>query len=401
MTASQVLSVVNHWLHPQQKTEPLPIPQPAPDTNPSEGCAGYQVGVGTILHQQQSLIHQVSEQLCLPDELQELFNQTLDQLALWLHLLPAHPLHHCEPAGALRHALETAFWAVSSTQQIHVDHDLYPDRRRARQPLWRLMAGVAGLLHDSGRMVSCVTIRDEQAGQWVATQQSLGSWLQQHRIERYCPHWQHCESRPDKPIPQEYTWTNLLLLEQLIPNNLRYALQSDRDKGILWQTFISALVGQSSPLAVKQLVSAVEVARLKSVKLHFVRGEALTGLNQPIAPERSTLKEAASKQPVSKDLSENGLGWLKQVVSQLNPDSVKWAKESLLLKWPEDVAGQEGLPDPDVLLECWQEQGWLRPIANQVIIRRNGRQVIALQPEISKQCRQWLPASEANAEAAP
>ncbi|MET4694460.1 TraI domain-containing protein [Endozoicomonas lisbonensis] len=401
MTASQVLSVVNHWLHPHQKTESLPTPHPAPDTNPSEGCAGYQVGVGTILHQQQLLIQQVNEQLCLPDELQELFNQTLDQLALWLHLLPAHPLHHCEPAGALRHALETAFWAVSSTQQIHVDHDLYPDRRRARQPLWRLMAGVAGLLHDSGRMISCVTIRDEQVGQWMATQQSLQSWLQQYRIERYCPHWQHCESRPDKPIPQEYTWTNLLLLEQLIPNNLRYALKPDHDKGILWQTFISALVGQSSPLAVKQLVNAVEVARLKSVKLHFVRGEALTGLAHPLAPEQPTLKETALKQTASKQPSGNGLEWLKQVVSRLNPDSVKWAKESLLLQWPEDVSSQEGLPEPDALLECWQEQGWLRPIANQVIIRRNGRQVIALQPEISKQCRQWLPASNAAAEATP
>ena len=78
---------------------------------------------------------------------------------------------------------------------------------------------------------------------------------------------------------------------------------------------------------------------------------------------------------------------------------MKWAKESLLLKWPEDVIGQEGLPDPDALLECWQEQGWLRPIANQVIIRRNGRQVIALQPEISKRCRQWLTPSDAEAEA--
>ena len=381
MTASQVLSVVNHWLHPYQKTEPLPTPKPAPDTNPSEGCAGYQVGVGTILHKQQPLIHQVNEQLCLPDELQELFNQTLDQLALWLHLLPAHPLHHCEPAGALRHALETAFWSVSSTQQIHVDHDLYPDRRRARQPLWRLMAGVAGLLHDSGRMVSCVTIRDEQAGQWVATQQGLGSWLQQHRIERYCPHWQHCESRPDKPIPQEYTWTNLLLLEQLIPNNLRYALQPDRDKGILWQTFISALAGQSSPLAVKQLVSAVEVARLKSVKLHFVRGEALTGLNQPLAPEQS-----ASQQPSDENQELNSL---KQVISNLQADDIKWAKESLLLKWPDSVENQN-LPDPEILLKQWNQRGWIRPIGNQMIFRRNGRQVIALQPMISSECTKWF-----------
>ena len=164
MTASQALSMLNHWLHPQQDDPNLPssdIQEPEQSIQTPSGCAGYQVGTGTILHQQQKLVEQVNEQLNLPAELQPLFDQTLDNLTHWLHLLPAHPQHHCEPAGAIRHALETAFWSVTATQQMHQDHDLYPDQRRSRESLWRLMAGVAGLLYDSGRMTSCLSVQQE------------------------------------------------------------------------------------------------------------------------------------------------------------------------------------------------------------------------------------------------
>ena len=262
MTASQALTIINHWLHPHHadnETALLPndAQKPEQPIQPSTGCAGYQVGTGTILHQQQKLVEQVNEQLNLPTELQPLFDQTLDNLINWLHLLPAHPQHHCEPAGAIRHALETAFWSVTAMQQIHRDHDLYPDQRRAREPLWRLMAGVAGLLYDSGRMTACLVVQqptseqtedqsaeEPSAEQWPAFQQALGSWLQQHRITHYSPCWKQCDTHPEKPLTPEYTTINLLLLPQLTPQTFRTILQPDGDNGTLWQTFVSALTGQ-------------------------------------------------------------------------------------------------------------------------------------------------------------
>ena len=128
----------------------------------------------------------------------------------------------------------------------------------------------------------------------------------------------------------------------------------------------------------KQLVNAVEVARLKSVKLHYDRGEALSNLTQ------------VSSSQSEQNNSDHRLEVLKQVVSTLNPANVKWAKDSLLLSWPDDLGKAEGLPEPEVLLQQWNQKGWLRPVANQLIFKRNGRQVIALQPEISRHCRQWL-----------
>ena len=395
MTTSQALSIINHWLHPHHtdnETALLPDDDQEPEQpiKPSSGCAGYQVGTGTILHQQQKLVEQVNKQLNLPIELQLLFDQTLDNLTNWLHLLPAHPQHHCEPAGAIRHALEIAFWSVAAMQQIHRDHDLYPDQRRAREPLWRLMAGVAGLLYDSGRVTSCVIAQqqsteqseEQTTKQWPAFQQPLGSWLQQHRITNYSPHWKQCDTNPEKPLTPEYTAINLLLLPQLTPQAFRNALQPDGDNSTLWQTFISALTGQKNGHGLSQVASAVELARLKSVKLHFVRGEALNQIMKPVQTENQS--EAGK---------DDELSWLEQVISNLNTKDIKWAKDSLLLPWPDSVESKK-LPEPEILLKQWNQKGWIRPVHNQVIFRRNNRLVIALQPNISGAFTGWLMKSE-------
>ena len=345
MSSLQAFSLINRWLHhdpPNTKLSDSPeslTPQPAEH----QGCSGYQTGAGAILHQQQKLLDQLYEQLNLPDELLLLFDQTLDNLVSCLHLLPAHPQHHCEPAGAICHALETAFWSVASTEQIHFDHDLYPDQRRARQPLWRLMAGIAGLLYDCGRIVSSIEVTDTRAGIWPSVQTGLGDWLQQHRITGYCPYWLNSDNRPDKPLLSEYTCTNLLLLDKLTSRELSYALRPDHDKGALWQTFISGLTGQPSPHAVSQMVSAIELARLKSVKLHFMGGVALTALSsprqstsEPVIEETSDTEESEEVTKPSAENSEPALNCLQQVIRHLNPENTRWKKDSLVLRWPED-----------------------------------------------------------------
>ncbi len=387
MSTSKALAIINQWLHPHHADGkillPINLPEADQPIQPGSGCAGYQVSTGTILHQQQKLLEQLNEQLNLPADLQRMFDQTLDNLTNWLHLLPAHPQHHCEPAGAIRHALETAFWSVTAMQQIHRDHDLYPDQRRAREPLWRLMAGIAGLLYDSGRMTSCLVVQtssaEQSAEQWPAFQQPLGSWLQQHRISHYSPHWKQCDTDPRKPLGPEYTAINLLLLPLLTPQAFRNALQPDNSNDALWQTFIGALTGQKSGHGVSQIIDAVEQARLKSIKLHFENGKALNQITKPSKTEDQPTEE-----------KDNELGWLELVIGNLHAEDIKWAKDSLLLPWPDAVKSRE-TPEPDILLKQWNQRGWIRPVGNQIIFRRNGRLVIALQPVISEQCKQWLP----------
>ena len=405
MTSLQALSLIHRWLHPTSPEPELPEHRP-PLVSKHQGCAGYQTGTGAILFQQQKLLDQLYEQLNLPDDLLFLFNQTLDNVAGWVHLLPAHPQHHCEPAGAIHHALETAFWSVVATEQIHFDHNLYPDQRRARQPLWRLTAGIAGLLYDSGRVVSSLEVCDNRAGHWASLHIGLGQWLQQHRITHYQPHWVQSDNHPDKPLSSEYTCINLLLLDKLTSHELGYALKPDHDKGTLWQTFISCLTGQASPQSVPQMVSAVELARLKSVKLHFMTGTALTALNSPEpAIEQQRTEEhpvensdaESSEKPESLPVqnNESALNCLQQVIRHLKPENTHWKKDSLVLRWPEDCQlldqeNQSHFPTPEKLLDQWSEQGWLRQVGEEKTFLRGSQHYVFLQPDISGFCRQWL-----------
>ena len=416
MTSLQAISLIKHWLHPEpdqdlKDTDSSPVPETR-----QGGCGGFNVGTGAILHEHQRLLDQLYEVLNVPDDLLLLFNQTLDHRVGWFHLLPAHPQHHCEPAGAIRHALETAFWAVTATEQIHFDHELYPDQRRARQPLWRLMAGVAGLLYDSGRIVSTIGVSDSTSGNWPALKTPLESWLREHRIQHYCPHWVESDNRPEKPLPSEYTCTNLLLMDRLISDELMLALKPDHDKGSLWQTFISCLSGQSHPQAVPKMVGAIELARLKSVKLHFQRGQSLAELEShgqeqgavvesegdfyvsefidtDSEPEQSVPDNPTEKShETSSQDSDPALNYLKQVVCQLVPENIQWKKDSLVLRWPEDIQlrESEGTPTASQLLDQWHEQGWLRMAGKERTFLRSGQHFVFLQPDISQHCRQWL-----------
>ena len=413
MTSLQALSLIHRWLHhdpPDIQSVDLPE-RPQPQASEHQGCSGYQTGTGAILHQQQKLLDQLNEQMNLPDDLQRLFNQTLDNVVSWMHLLPAHPQHHCEPAGAIRHALETAFWSVVATEQIHFDHDLYPDQRRSRQPLWRLMAGVVGLLYDCGRIASSIEVTDTRAGIWPSVQTGLGDWLQQHRITGYCPHWLNSDNRPDKPLLSEYTCTNLLLLDKLISRELSYALKPDHDKGTLWQTFISGLTGQPSPHAVSQMVSAIELARLKSVKLHFIGGTALAVISspKPVVPEQVTEEsgdeDTSSKQEDLTDQSSDpALYDLQQVIQQLTPENTHWKKESLVLRFPDDckLPDQNSFSTAKELLDQWSDKNWLRQIGEEKTFLRGGQRYVFLQPDISQLCRQWLSTtSEPQTESSP
>ena len=128
-------------------------------------------------------------------------------------------------------------------------------------------------------------------------------------------------------MSSEYTCINLLLLDKLTSNELGYVLKPDHDKGSLWQTFIGCLTGQNSPQSAAQMVSAIELARLKSVKLHFIGGAALAALD---SPEPDILKQdteenvdsTESAEPQNPTVQSNGLAQncLQQVIKQLKPE---------------------------------------------------------------------------------
>ena len=382
---------LRQWLQPASgagsTTEASPVPSLQPDPA-STGCPGYSIGTGAILQHHQTLIVQLNQQLNLPEPLQSIFNETLDNLISWFHLLPAHPQHHCEAGGAVRHALEIALWSVSAMQQSYPDHSLNPGQRRQREPLWRLIAGVSGLLYDTGRMIACLKVCDHdtesrknsEVCQWLPDQQGLSSWLQQHRINHYHPYWHQCDSQPDTPPSPEYLANNLLLLPRLVPTGLQHVLQPLKDHGLLWQHFIQSLTGSGSQTGRSTLSNHLELARLKSIKLHFVRGEAL----DQVIPPPSSGTEPKNREQAS--------CWLKTVIRNERHRPPRWMNGCLLLTWPPTV--NNSLPSSEMLIDVWLQLGWLRTIKGKPVFERNNQPVIALKPDISDKCRPWLRATE-------
>ncbi|UYM16368.1 conjugal transfer protein TraF [Endozoicomonas euniceicola] len=129
MTASQALSILNHWLHPRQDDPKLPVSDAqeprARATHPkSIRLCRNQVGSGTILHQQQKLAEQVNEQLNLSEELQPLFDQTLDKTIAPSPILPV-PLSTRWIRKNIGDYLDRA---IDEPTKEHVSQYLYLDR---------------------------------------------------------------------------------------------------------------------------------------------------------------------------------------------------------------------------------------------------------------------------------
>ena len=212
---------------------------------------------------------------------------------------------------------------------------------------------------------------------------------------------------PDKPLPSEYTCINLLLLDKLTSNELGYALKPDHDKGSLWQTFIGCLTGQNSPQSVAQMITAIELARLKSVKLHFIGGAALAALDspEPDTSQQNTETKSESAAPSEQQSptvqnpafqsNKSALNSLQQIIQQLKPENTRWKKQSLVLQWPQacQVPDQDHFPTATELLDQWSQKGWLRQIGDEKTFLRGGQRYVFLQPDISQFCRQWLSAT--------
>src|SRR5690606_33083501 len=105
-----------------------------------------------ILYRNRERILQINEALGLSDEEFERFLMpVIRNFANFVHLLPASEAHHHRgTGGALRHALEVAFWSARAAEDVIFCLNSDPVIRRKTEPLWRVATCIAGLLHDAG-----------------------------------------------------------------------------------------------------------------------------------------------------------------------------------------------------------------------------------------------------------
>lgn len=122
----------------------------------------------------------------------------IDHYTAHVHLLPASQSHHHRGMGGLlRHGLEVAFQSLRLLDTVLVGgSEETASARRAALPRWQYAAFLAGLLHDIGKPITDMTIRDKDGQEWSPFAQSLAEWLVGR--DRYYLEWR--PGRRDKHI---------------------------------------------------------------------------------------------------------------------------------------------------------------------------------------------------------
>ena len=122
----------------------------------------------------------------------------IDHYTAHVHLLPASQSHHHRGMGGLlRHGLEVAFQSLRLLDTILVGgSEETASARRAALPRWQYAAFLVGLLHDIGKPITDMTVRDKDGQEWSPFAQSLAEWLVGR--DRYYLEWR--PGRRDKHV---------------------------------------------------------------------------------------------------------------------------------------------------------------------------------------------------------
>lgn len=145
-----------------------------------------------LFETQAALILRIKHLLGLQDtQYNNLIAPCLNNLAAFVHLLPASEYHHHAGAGGLwRHSLETGLLALQFAERKIFTEHLTPQRKQQDDIRWRVASLLVGLLHDVGKPLMDISVTDRHGqARWSPFTQSLHTWTQSHAIDRYFIHW--------------------------------------------------------------------------------------------------------------------------------------------------------------------------------------------------------------------
>lgn len=147
-----------------------------------------------LLADQRELVSKIERALGMTDkDFERLVKPTLFKFAEYVHLLPASEHHHHRGAGGLlRHSLEVAFFATRSSEGVIFEQDNTPGGITQGEPRWRLAAFLSGLLHDSGKPITDMSVVDKEGHrEWdIFTKKTLYEWAKENKIDRYFLRWE-------------------------------------------------------------------------------------------------------------------------------------------------------------------------------------------------------------------
>lgn len=214
-----------------------------------------------------------------PEEFDELLLPTIERFAGIAHLLPASQSHHHRGAGGLlQHSLEVARYAVQFTRSVVFVPFGTPLERRTMEPRWRMVTGLAGLLHDGGKPFSDVRVVDKDGRvTWEPFQETLPEWAQRHQIENYFVRWQ------DRRHKHHHTYNNAVANLVIQPNLVAWLRQGGEE---LWVTLNQVLSHQIPDHRIAKMVMDADRG---SVEIDLKRNPSLETQSYAIPVERHLL----------------------------------------------------------------------------------------------------------------
>lgn len=148
--------------------------------------------------------------------------------ASYVHLLPASERnHHRTPGGLFRHGLETSLLSVQMSRGLVLDYSGSVKQKREMEIRWRAGYGVAGLIHDIGKPVSDIFVRNaDGSATWNPFLEPLYEWGKTTDGDRYYLDWQTGRFRRHEHL-------NLMVLDLVLTRKIRGFLAPDFSREIL------------------------------------------------------------------------------------------------------------------------------------------------------------------------
>ncbi len=163
-----------------------------------------------------------------PSEKSEFLDPLILSYASYVHLLPASERnHHRGPGGLFRHGLETSLLSVQMSRGLVLDQSGSVRRKREMETRWRAGYAVAGLIHDIGKPVSDVFVRNaDGSATWNPFLEPLYDWGRTLGEQRYYLDWQSGRFRRHEHL-------NLMVLDLVLTRKIRGFLAPDYNREIL------------------------------------------------------------------------------------------------------------------------------------------------------------------------
>lgn len=214
-----------------------------------------------------------------PEEFDELLLPTIERFAGICHLLPASQSHHHRGAGGLlQHSMEVARNAVQFTRGVVFVPFGTPLERRTLEPRWRLVTGLAGLLHDAGKPFSDVRIVDKDGRfTWEPFQETIPEWAQRNHVDNYFVRWQ------DRRHKHHHTYNNAAANLVIQPNLVTWLRQGGEE---LWVTLNQVLSHQIPDHRIAKMVIDADRA---SVEIDLKRNPSMEAQSYAVPVERHLL----------------------------------------------------------------------------------------------------------------